>query len=100
MNGINGPIKDPDNLLERRICDLGLTLTGSRVEKSLDRLRRELIRKKITRWQPSFYLTDEWGCPSGQPIIGVPFYLADPRLAAINRQFDDLEDAREIMMFL
>jgi hypothetical protein len=100
MNGINGPINDPDKLLERRICDLGLSLAGSRVERFLDRLRRELLRKKITRWQPSFYLTDEWGCPSGQPIIGVPFYLADPRLAAINRQFDDLEDDREIMMFL
>jgi hypothetical protein len=100
MNGIDDPIKDPGNLLERRICDLGLTLAGSRVEKFLDRLRRELARKKITRWQPSFYLTDEWGCPSGQPIIGVPFYLADSRLAAINRQVDDLEDDREIMMFL
>ena len=33
MNGINGPIRDPDNLLERRIRDHGLTLAGSRVER-------------------------------------------------------------------
>lgn len=100
MEEDDGGIKDPDHLLEQKICDLGLTLDGSRIEKFVDRLRRELLRKKITLWQPSFYLTDEWGCPSGQPIIGIPFYLADPRLAEINRQFDDLEDDREIMMFL
>jgi hypothetical protein len=100
MNGISGPIRDPGNLLEQRICDLGLTLAGSRVEKFVERLQRELARKKITAWKPSFYLTDEWGCPSGQPIIGIPFYLAHPGLSAINRQVDDLEDDREIMMYL
>ena len=27
---------------------------------------------------PACYLSDEWGCPSGIPVIGIPFYLADP----------------------
>jgi hypothetical protein len=24
------------------------------------------------------YLSDQWGCPDDTPLIGVPFYLADP----------------------
>jgi len=100
VNGIQGPIQDPNLLLDKRICDLGLELKGSRVERYIDRLKRDLLRRKITRWTPSFYLTDEWGCPSGQPVIGVPFYLADTKLSAIERQLNDLEDDRDIMMYL
>ena len=100
MQTVNGPIQDPENLLGQRISDLGLRLAGSRVERSVERLQRELARRKIAAWKPSFYLTDEWGCPSGQPVIGIPFYLADKRLAAIERQFNDLEDEPEIMKYL
>src|SRR5204863_5816755 len=87
---------DPHGLLPRRICDLGLRLEGSRLEKPVARLKRELERKGIRAWKPSFYLTDEWGCPSGQPIIGIPFYLADRKVAAIERQMNDLESDAEI----
>ena len=48
----------------------------------------------------SCYLTDEWGCPSGEPVIGIPFYLADPKLARLEKEMNDLEDEREIMMYL
>ncbi len=100
MEGLTGPIQDPHGLLPRRISDLGLRIEGTRLERFVARLRRELARKGIRRWHPSFYLTDEWGCPSGQPIVGIPFYLADARLSAIERQFNDLESDAEIMMFL
>ena len=93
-------LTDPHGLLGRRICDLGLRLEGSRVEKLVGRLHRELARKGLARWKPQVYLTDEWGCPSGQPIIGVPFYLADPHVAALERQINDLEDPGEMMMYL
>jgi hypothetical protein len=33
-------------------------------------------------------------------VIGVPFYLADPKLAALEKAMNDLEDEREIMMYL
>ena len=28
-------------------------------------------------FRPPVYLSDQWGCPDGTPLIGVPFYLAD-----------------------
>jgi hypothetical protein len=93
-------LNDPHHLLDQRICDLGLRLEGSKIERLVQRLQKELERKGIVRWKPSFYLTDEWGCPSGQPIIGIPFYLADARVAAIERQVNDLEDPVETLMYL
>jgi hypothetical protein len=69
---------EPLSLLNTRICDLGLTIEGSAVEKFVQQLYRELEQKKITKFRPPCYLTDEWGCPSGEPTIGIPFYLALP----------------------
>jgi len=37
--------------------------------------------------RPPVYLSYEWGCPDRVPIIGVPFFLAHPRLTTIERQF-------------
>lgn len=87
-------------LLNRPIKDLGLKLEGSAVEKYVLRLYRELEAKGLRRFRPSCYLTDEWGCPSGEPIIGIPFYLADPKLAALEKAMNDLETEREILMYL
>jgi len=89
-----------EELLRRPIKELGLKLEGSSVEKYVHQLYRELEKKGLKRFRPACYLTDEWGCPSGEPIIGIPFYLADPKLAALERAMNDLEDEREIMMYL
>ena len=93
----------PDNnqeLLNRPIRELGLKLEGSPVERFVEQLYRELEAKGMTKFRPPCYLTDEWGCPSGEPIIGIPFYLANAELAQLEKQAHDLEDAREIMMYL
>jgi hypothetical protein len=87
-------------ILQKRISQLGLKLEGSPVERFVLQLHRELQRKGILRFKPVCYLTDEWGCPDGQPVIGIPFYLADPQLARLERAMNDLEDEREIMMYL
>lgn len=87
-------------LLKKRISQLGLRLEGSPVERFVQQLRRELDRKGLRRFKPVCYLTDEWGCPDGHPVIGIPFYLADPQLARLEREMNDLEDEREIMMYL
>lgn len=89
-----------ESLLDTRICDLGLTIQGSAVEKFVDQLYRELEQKKILKFRPAVYLTDEWGCPSGEPVIGIPFYLARPDLAQIEGENNDLESDRETMMYL
>ena len=86
-------------ILGKPIRDLGLKLEGSPVEQFVHRLYAELDSKGLAKFRPGFYLTDEWGCPSGEPIIGVPFYLANPDLAAFEKEMNDLEDKREIMMY-
>jgi hypothetical protein len=87
-------------LLSRPIRDLGLKLEGSPVERYVQQLYRELDAKGLAKFHPSCYLTDEWGCPSGEPIIGIPFYLAHAALSELEKSTHDLEDAREIMMYL
>jgi putative zinc-binding metallo-peptidase len=88
------------SLLSTRICDLGLTIEGSTLEKFVQQLYRELEQKKIFKFRPGCYLTDEWGCPSGEPVIGIPFYLARSDVAQVEKENNDLESAREIMMYL
>jgi len=94
---------DPENgqsLLSTRICDLGLAIAGSTLEKFVQQLYRELEQKKILKFRPACYLTDEWGCPSGEPVIGIPFYLARGDVAQVEKENNDIENAREIMMYL
>jgi putative zinc-binding metallo-peptidase len=100
MDSNEQPTPPPPSLLDTRIRDLGLKLEGSGAEKFVQQLYRELEQKKLTKFRPGCYLTDEWGCPSGEPIIGIPFYLARPDLAQIEKEHNDLEDSREIMMYL
>lgn len=87
-------------LLNKPVRDLGLKIEGSPVERQVQQLYRELEQKKLMKFRPAVYLTDEWGCPSGEPVIGLPFYLANSDLAQLEKEINDLEDAREVMMFL
>jgi len=87
-------------VLNKPIRDLGLKIEGSPLERFVQRLYRELEHKKLVKFRPACYLTDEWGCPSGEPVIGIPFYLANSELAHLEGEMNDLEDAREIMMYL
>lgn len=91
---------DARELLPLRIRELGLKLEGSPVEKFVQQLCRELEAKGLQHFRPACYLTDQWGCPSGEPVIGIPFYLADRRLRAIEDSVNDIEDEREIMMYM
>jgi hypothetical protein len=88
------------DLLNKPIRDLGLKIEGSSVERFVRQLYRELERKGLRKFRPLVYLTDEWGCPDGEPVIGVPFYLADPKLQKLEGEMNDLEDARQIMMYM
>lgn len=87
-------------LLNTRICDLGLTIEGSLLEAPVAKIRRECTAR-LLRFQPTFYLTDSWGCPDEVPVIGIPFYLANKRLRQIEEeQTGEVEDDQLIMMFL
>jgi hypothetical protein len=91
---------DPQAILTTPIRQLALRIEGSPVEKFVDLLYRELEAAGLSHFRPAVYLSDEWGCPAEEPVIGIPFYLADPALAELERELNDLEDEREIMMYL
>jgi len=87
-------------LLGHRISDLGLAIEGTRVERLVEQLYSELDAKGL-RFHPPVYLSDQWGCPDGTPLIGVPFYLADPRLERIEAEMSlAVEDDAEAMRYL
>ena len=87
-------------LLGRRISELGLAIRGTRVELLVARLHAELAERGIA-FRPPVYLSDEWGCPDGTPLIGVPFYLADRRLERIEaEQSGSVESDEEAMRYL
>lgn len=87
-------------LLAVPIRELGLRLEQSPVAEYVHRLYAELEAAGLRHFRPLCYLSDEWGCPSQEPVIGIPFYLGDPRVAHIEDAVNDVESEREIMMYL
>ena len=87
-------------ILSKPIQQLGLKLEGSPLERFVQQLYKELEAKGLKKFRPLCYLTDEWGCPNMEPVIGIPFYLADPKLQRLELEMNDLEDTRQIMMYL
>jgi hypothetical protein len=75
-----------DQLLSLRFCDLKLTIEGTELEAAIDRLYQELEHRGI-RFRPHCWLAQEWFSPDGVPGIAIPFYLAHPRLTALERRF-------------
>ena len=84
---------DVQEILTKPIKDLGLKLEGSphRAARPAS-CTASSSSKGLRKFRPLCYLTDEWGCPSGEPVIGIPFYLADPKLARLEKEMNDLED--------
>ena len=71
-----------DDLLNVRMCDLGVTIRGTDLEQRIAQLDAELGARGLT-FRPRFWLSDEWFTPDGVPGIAIPFYLAHPRLAKL-----------------
>jgi hypothetical protein len=87
-------------LLGKKISELGLSMRGTRVERLVAQLYVELDAKGIS-FHPPVYLSDQWGCPDGTPLIGVPFYLVDPRLERIEAEMSaGIESDAESMRYL
>jgi hypothetical protein len=87
-------------LLARRISELGLSIRGSLVERLVNQLYDELAARGLV-FRPPVYLSDQWGCPDGTPLIGVPFYLADPRLAKLEEEVAvEVEGEQDVMRYL
>jgi hypothetical protein len=89
-----------DALLSRRISELGLSIRGSLLERLVDQLYEELAARGLV-FRPPVYLSDQWGCPDDTPLIGVPFYLADPRLSRIEEEMAmEVESEADMMRYL
>jgi len=73
-----------EKLLEVRMCDLGLTIAGTELEARIAQLDAELEARGLA-FRPYYWLSDEWFTPDGVPGIAIPFYLAHPRLAKLER---------------
>ena len=102
VESTNEELIAPD-ILSRRICDFDLRIEGRPLEKMLARFRAELAERGITRLQPAFYLTDEWGVPEGTVAIGIPFYLADDdllRVQTLKGGFVEGEGEEDILRYL
>ncbi|NDD90771.1 hypothetical protein EBZ37_01615 [bacterium] len=77
-------LKD-EELLKVRICDLHLSIDGTWLKDRVQILHEELANKGLAI-QPHAYLGDEWFSPAGLVAIAIPFYLAHPRLMALERK--------------
>jgi hypothetical protein len=71
-------------LLDVRLRDLNLEIGGTVLEKRIQRLYRDLDGRHLD-FHPYFWLSDDWFTPEGLTGIGIPFYLAHPRLVRLER---------------
>jgi hypothetical protein len=80
-----------EELLTLRICDLGVRIEHSELEPRVGQFYEELASRGVSL-RPDCYLGDEWFSPEGVPAIAIPFYLAHPRLKALElHQMLDVE---------
>ena len=76
----------PDReLLNCAFADLGVRIEGSVLEERVERINEELRRRGL-RFRPAFWLSEEWFSPDGVPGVAIPFYLAHPRLAKLEKR--------------
>lgn len=74
-----------ERLLDLRFRDLDLDLEGTAVAGHIARVHDELAARGI-RFRPHYWLAEDWFTPDGVPGVAVPFYLAHPRLARLERK--------------
>jgi hypothetical protein len=73
-----------EQLLERRISTLGLSLEGTALDPLINQLGDELSANGLA-FRPPCHIGDEWFVPIGIPAIFIPFFLVHDRLRALER---------------
>ena len=74
-----------DELLEKKISQLGLKIEGTELQPLVQQLYAELSQKGLA-FHPPCHVGDEWFVPVGIPAIFVPFFLTHERLRALERK--------------
>jgi hypothetical protein len=75
---------DDERLLDLRFCDLGLALENTWADERAREVSAELEARDL-RLRPHAWLSTEWFSPDAVPGVAIPFYLAHPRLAELER---------------
>jgi hypothetical protein len=87
-------------VLAQKISQLPLKIEGTILEEKIQQLYDDMEAKGLV-FKPGCYLSDEWGCPDGIPIIGIPFYLVDKNLSRIEEEYtENLESEEELILYL
>jgi putative zinc-binding metallo-peptidase len=74
-----------EQLLKLRLKDLKVTVENTWLEDCLHNLHEELAERDI-RVKPHAWISSEWFSPENTPGIAFPFYLAHPRLIALEKK--------------
>jgi len=74
-----------DELLEKKISQLGLKLDGTEIQPLIQQLYDELSQKGLV-FHPPCHVGDEWFVPIGIPAIFIPFFLVHDRLRKLERK--------------
>lgn len=82
-------------LLNLRFAELPIRIDGTPLEERIQRMHDELQLKGL-RFRPHFWLSTDWFSPDGIPGVAIPFYLAHPRLMALEEsQMLEIEGGTE-----
>jgi hypothetical protein len=74
-----------EELLNRKMSQLGLKLEGTELQPLVQRLYDELAQKGLS-FHPPCHVGDEWFVPVGIPAIFIPFFLVHDRLRKLERK--------------
>lgn len=74
-----------EDLLNLRLKDLRVSVSGTWLEERLEYLYDELGQRGL-RIRPHAWVSDEWFSPNSTPGIAIPFYLTHPRLMRLERK--------------
>jgi len=74
-----------EELLDLKFSELNLQFEGTAIDRRIQRLWDELDARGF-RFSPHFWFATEWFAPEHIPGVGVPFYLAHPRLMRLERK--------------
>ncbi|HRH98911.1 MAG TPA: hypothetical protein PLB55_23430 [Prosthecobacter sp.] len=74
-----------DELLEKKISQLGLKLEATELQPLIQQLHDELAARGLV-FMPPCHVGDEWFVPVGIPAIFIPFFLVNDRLRRLERK--------------